>query len=101
MTAPTPDPRQRLDRWRERDAAIGLSAEVDQLRAAVAERDLQLADMRERIGRLAQQNAQLTQQRDQLARSAQAGARPAMTGRVYRGVRRLGGKVLRRAGLRR
>lgn len=101
MTAPTPDPRQRLDRWRERDAAIGLSAEVDQLRAAVAERDLQLADMRERIGRLAQQNAQLTRQRDQLANSAQAVARPAMTGRVYRGVRRLGGKVLRRAGLRR
>jgi chromosome segregation ATPase len=101
MTAPTPDPRQRLDRWRERDAAIGLSAEVDQLRAAVAERDLQLADMRERIGRLAQQNAQLTRQRDQLAHRAQAVARPAMTGRVYRGVRRLGGKVLRRAGLRR
>jgi uncharacterized coiled-coil DUF342 family protein len=94
------DVQQRLDRWKSRDAAVGLSAEVDQLRAAVAERDNQLADMRERIGRLAQQNAQLTQQRDQLANRADAVARPAMAGRVYRGVRRIGGKVLRRVGLR-
>lgn len=101
MSIESPEPRQRLDRWRDRDAAIGLSAEADQLRAAVAERDLQLADMRERINRLAQQNAQLTQQRDQLANGANAVARPSTSGRVYRGVRRIAGKVLRRAGLRR
>jgi small-conductance mechanosensitive channel len=101
MSIESPEPQQRLDRWRERDAAIGLSAEADQLRAAVAERDLQLTDMRERINRLAQQNAQLTQQRDQLANRAHAAARPSTSGRVYRGVRRLVGKVLRRAGLRR
>ena len=101
MSIESQESRRRLDRWRDRDAAIGLSAEADQLRAAVAERDIQLADMRERINRLAQQNAQLTQQRDQLANRATAVARPSTSGRVYRGVRRLTGKVLRRAGLRR
>ena len=101
MSVESPEPQQRLDRWRHRDAAIGLSAEADQLRAAVAERDLQLNDMRERLGRLAQQNVQLTQQRDQLANRANAVARPSTSGQVYRGVRRLTGKVLRRAGLRR
>jgi chromosome segregation ATPase len=97
----SPESHERLERWRERDAAVGLSAEADQLRAAVAERELQIADMRERINRLAQQNAQLTQQRDQLANRANVSPRPSTAGRVYRGVRRLTGKVLRRAGLRR
>ena len=101
MSIESPEPQQRLDRWRDRDAAIGLNAEADQLRAAVAERDLQLADMRERINHLAQQNAQLTQQRDQFARRANAVAQPPVSGRVYRGVRRFTGKLLRRAGLRR
>ena len=91
---------QRLDRWQARDAAIGLTAEVDQLRAALAERDGQLADMRERIGRLAHQIAQLTQQRDQLTNRAHAVDRPHAGRRTYLAVRRSGGAVLRRAGLR-
>jgi hypothetical protein len=46
-------PEARVARWTERDAAIGAHAEVEQLRAVLAERDREVANLRERAAQLA------------------------------------------------
>lgn len=88
-------PDGRLARWAERDAAIGLAAEVDQLTSQLAERDRELVNLRERAERLAQHVSQLTISRDRLHQHAQQLQRPSFAGRVYRKLRRIIGRVLK------
>ncbi|HSB86277.1 MAG TPA: hypothetical protein VLD86_08215, partial [Ilumatobacteraceae bacterium] len=52
-------PTARLARWTERDAAIGVAAEAEQLRAKLAERDAEVADLRARLVNLANRVGQL------------------------------------------
>lgn len=93
-------PAERLARWAERDAAIGLTAELEQARAQLAERDREIANLRERAERLAQRVAQLTNERDGLHRRTIALAQPSFRQRAYPLARRVGGKVLRTLGRR-
>lgn len=51
-------PEQRLARWTSTDAAIGLAAEVEQLRAQLAERQREVDDLRVRLTQLANRLAQ-------------------------------------------
>jgi uncharacterized coiled-coil DUF342 family protein len=88
-------PAGRLARWAERDAAIGLAAEIDQLRAQLAERDRELANLHERADRLAQHVAQLTMERDRIQHRAQQLERPSFAGRAYRKLRRIAGRLLK------
>jgi hypothetical protein len=52
-------PRQRLARWTSTDAAIGSAAEAEQLRAQLAERVAEVADLRARLAHLTSRVAQL------------------------------------------
>ena len=86
---------ERLARWHERDAAVGLTAELEQLRARLAERDDDVANLGERGERLAQRIAQLTAERDRLQSRIDSLQRPSFAGRAYRKARRVAGRVLR------
>jgi septal ring factor EnvC (AmiA/AmiB activator) len=84
-----------LARWAKRDAAIGLDAELAEVRNALGARDNEIADLRERNERLAQRVAQLVTQRDGLARQLGALQRPPISQRLYRKARSLVGRVVR------
>jgi FtsZ-binding cell division protein ZapB len=84
-----------LARWAQRDAAIGLDAELAEVRVALAAHDSEIADLRERNERLAQRVAQLVVERDGLARQVASLQRPVVTQRVYRRARSLAGRVVR------
>lgn len=85
----------RLARWAERDAAVGLAAELEQVRARLGERDSEVANLRERSGRLAQRVAQLTAERDRLGHQVASLQQPAIASRAYRRARGLAERVLR------
>jgi len=86
---------ERLARWHDRDAAIGLAAELEQVRTRLAERELDVANLGERGERLAQRVAQLTAERDRLQHRIDALQRPSFASRAYRKARRLAGRALR------
>ena len=89
----TETPEERLARWTSRDAAIGLAAQRDQLRSTVAERDREIADLRERIAHLTGANGQL--QADLGRLRAGASADVPLWRRAYLGLRRRVGRLLR------
>jgi cell division protein FtsB len=86
---------QTLARWAQRDAAIGLDAELAEVRVALAARDAEIADVRQRNERLAQRVAQLVTERDALARQVATLQTPSVSGRVYRRARSTAGRLLR------
>jgi hypothetical protein len=86
-----------LARWAQRDAAIGLDAELAEVRLALGARDGEVADLRERNERLAQRIAQLVNERDGLARRVADLERPPISQRIYRRARSLAGRVVRAA----
>jgi hypothetical protein len=90
----TETPEQRLARWAQRDAVVGLDAEVRQLRAALADRDGQVATSRERSEQLANRITQLEIERDALRQRVATSERPALTRRVYRRARSAAARVL-------
>ena len=87
-------PEERIARWAERDAVIGLEAEAVQLRADLAERDMTIATLRERTEQLANRVAQLTIENDALCHQVAAAQRPAFSRRVYRKARSVAGRVI-------
>jgi hypothetical protein len=89
-------PEARLARWTDRDTAIGLVAEVEQLKAALAERERELANLRERCAQLGNRVAALEVERNGLAASVARARRPSFVRRLYRRARSLAGRVLRR-----
>jgi len=95
VSADTDPVAARLARWEERDAAIGLAAELEQSRSLVAERDREIVALRERGERLAQRVAQLTTERDGLQRKIDALQRPTFAARAQGKARRIVGRALR------
>jgi hypothetical protein len=85
----------RLARWAERDAAIGLDAELTEARAALAARDAEIADLRQRNEQLAQRVTQLTAERDRLAGQVGTMHRRPLWRWAYTRARSLAGRVLR------
>lgn len=94
MTETTETYEQRLARWAERDAVVGLDAELRQAQAALADRDAQLVTSRERTEQLANRITQLEIERDGLRQRIAASERPPLTRRVYRRARSVAGRVL-------
>jgi hypothetical protein len=75
-------PQERIEQWAERDAAVGLAAEAEQLRANLAERDATIEMLTQRNGQLADRVAQLRIDNEALRR------RIAVSGEVSRLARR-------------
>jgi hypothetical protein len=87
-----------LARWAQRDAAIGLDAELAETRTALAASQAEVTDLRQRNEQLAQRVAQLTAERDVLARQVGAAHRRPAWRWAYRRGRALAAKVARRIG---
>ena len=75
---------EKLARWAQRDAAIGLDAELNETRVALTARDDEIVDLRARNERLAQNVAQLVTERDALARQIQTLQRPHRSQQIAR-----------------
>ncbi|MCB1002032.1 MAG: hypothetical protein KDB40_22250 [Acidimicrobiales bacterium] len=88
-------PEQRLARWHERDAVVGLDAELRQVRHQLAERDDALRDLRARCEQLANRVTQLELERNALQHQVVAAQRVSLGRRVYGRARRVAARVLR------
>lgn len=89
-------PQARVARWTAHDAAIGLAAERDELHARLADRDREVADLRERLGHLTNANGQLQAEKARLVAQVQRhGGDGSFRGRAYRTARRTASRVLR------
>jgi hypothetical protein len=73
-----------LARWAERDAAIGLDAELHEVRIASAAHAAEIVDLRARTEHLAQRVSQLVTERDALARQVAVLGRPPLARRINR-----------------
>jgi hypothetical protein len=92
----TPETAQeRIARWAERDAVVGLDAELAQVRAELASRDGEIADLRARCAQLADRVTQLELERDALQHRVVALGRVPLARRAYGKARRVAGRVLR------
>jgi regulator of replication initiation timing len=89
-------PEQRLARWAERDAVIGLDAELTQVRHQLGEREREVRDLRARCEQLSNRVTQLELERTSLQHRVAAAARVPASRRVYRRARSLAGRALRR-----
>jgi hypothetical protein len=79
-------PAERLARWTSIDAAIGLAAEGEQLRAQLVERQAEIDDLRARLAQLTSRVGQVEAENADL-RGIPGSARVArLARRVYRGV---------------
>lgn len=85
-------PDEQLARWAERDAAVGLAAELDQVRGDLAARDAEIADLRARNEQLAQRVTQLRAERDHVSRVNRRLQKPSIPRRVVHRLRWLAGK---------
>ena len=77
-------PEQRLARWTETDAAIGIAAEAQQLRARLDEKAVELEDLRARLAQLTSRVAQLEAANAELRHTAGRVPLTALARRVYR-----------------
>ncbi|MGZ4792916.1 MAG: hypothetical protein ACXWBO_13710 [Ilumatobacteraceae bacterium] len=89
-------PAQRLARWTATDAAIGVAAEAEQLRAQLAERGAEIDDLKARLGQLTNRVAQLEAENADLRRTASRMPPTVLARRVYRRVRSAAARRLRR-----
>ena len=89
-------PAQRLARWTETDAAIGVAAEAEQLRARLAERSAKVDDLKARLGQLTNRVAQLEAENADLRRTASRVPPGVFARRVYRRLRSAAARRLRR-----
>ena len=86
----------RLARWSERDAVVGLDAELTQVRHQLAERDAEVRDLRARVEQLGNRVTQLELERSGLQHQVVALQRVPLSRRVYRKARSVAGRALRR-----
>lgn len=94
--SPLPDsPEERIARWAERDAAVGLDAELRQVRLQLDERDAEARDLRARCEQLANRVTQLELERSAMQHEVAALRRVPLTRRVYARARRTAARVLR------
>ena len=80
-------PAERLARWTTTDAAIGLAAEAEQLRAQLAERIAELDDLKARLAQLTSRDAQVEAENSDLRRNASRVPMTSIARRVYRRAR--------------
>ena len=80
-------PAERLARWTTADAAIGLAAEAEQLRAQLAERCAEIDDLKARLSQLTSRVAQVEAENADLRRSASRVPMTSIARRVYRRAR--------------
>ena len=80
-------PEQRLARWTDADAAIGSTAEAEQLRAQLAERVAEMDDLKARLGQLVSRVAQLEADNASLRRAAGRMPVGSLARKVYRRAR--------------
>ena len=85
MTAETPA--HRLARWTATDAAIGVTAEAEQLRAQLIERCAEVDDLKARLGQLTNRVAQLEAENADLRHTANRVPPGVFARRVFRRVR--------------
>ena len=86
----------KLARWAERDAAIGLAAELEQAHVQLSDRDRELAHLRERNVQLGHRLTQVSAERDALQHQVVALARPSIVRRALGKARRTAARVLPR-----
>jgi chromosome segregation ATPase len=86
----------RLARWAERDAVVGLDAELTQARHQLTEREVEVRDLRARVEQLGNRLTQLELERSALQHQVVALQRVPLSRRVYRKGRSLAGRALRR-----
>ena len=89
-------PEERLARWTSRDAAIGAAAEMEQLQARLTERDIEVEDLRARLGQLTTRVAQVEADNAELRRAAGRVPLAGVVGKVYRRLRSAAAVRLRR-----
>jgi chromosome segregation ATPase len=89
-------PADLLARWTATDAALGVAAEAEQLRAQLAERSTESADLRARLEQLANRVAQLEAENAGLRRVARRVPLGGLAHRVYRRARASAARRLRR-----
>jgi chromosome segregation ATPase len=80
-------PAERVAQWIAADAAIGLAAEAEQLRAQLAERTAELEDLRTRLGQLTSRVAQVESENAGLRRTAGRMPVTSLARRIYRKAR--------------
>ena len=91
----TETPEQRLARWAERDAVVGLDAELAQVRHQLAQREAEVHDLRARCEQLGNRVTQLELERNALQHQLVAARRIPFARRAYGKARRVAGRVLR------
>ncbi|MFN8024102.1 MAG: hypothetical protein U0Q03_21400 [Acidimicrobiales bacterium] len=89
------DASARLARWAERDATVGLEAELRQARTDLAAREQSIVDLRARVEQLANRVTQLELERTGLQHQVVALQRVPFARRAYGKARRVAGRVLR------
>jgi len=77
-------PEQRLARWTNTDAAIGIAAEAEQLRDRLAERGAEVEDLKARLAQLTSRIAQLEADNTELRHNAGRVPLTIFVRRVYR-----------------
>lgn len=88
-------PEERIARWAERDAVVGLDAELAQVRRQLDDRDAEVRDLRARCEQLANRLTQLELERTALQHELVAMRRVPLTRRAYGKARRVAARVLR------
>lgn len=88
-------PEQRLARWAERDAVVGLDAELAQVRHQLAEREAEVRDLRTRCEQLGNRVTQLELERNALQHQVVALGRVPVARRAYGKARRVAGRLIR------
>ncbi len=88
-------PEARIARWVERDAVVGLDAELAQVRRQLDGRDAEVRDLRARCEQLANRVTQLELERTALQHEVVALRRVPLARRAYRTARRVAARVLR------
>jgi chromosome segregation ATPase len=77
-------PQQRIARWTKTDAVIGITAEVEQLRDRLRERDAEIEDLKARLAQLTSRVAQLEADNSELRHAAGRVPLTIFMRRVYR-----------------
>jgi chromosome segregation ATPase len=77
-------PQQRLARWTDVDAAIGIAAEAEQLRARLSEKTAETDDLKARLAQLTSRVAQLEAANAELRHTAGRVPLTVLARRVYR-----------------
>ena len=86
----------RLARWADRDAAVGLDAELHEVRQQLAARDGTIRDLSVRLEQLGNRITQLELERAGLQHQVVALQRAPLGRRIYRTARAIAGRSVRR-----